>query len=132
MTEELMIRLIIPFLLVFFQKDGMNSDDRIHLENLRTLECSYQTDSTDWAVAVELAETLHALRRDKPALEIMQRIPADELSPPDRLFMAMLFVCDCNISEAARIAAPVLIPTVAVLLVAGSGFLYLRGKRRGQ
>jgi hypothetical protein len=127
-----MTHLIILILLIFFQKDEMNSNDRIHLENLRTLECSYQTDSTDWAAAVELAETLHALRRDKPALEIMQRIPADELSPPDRLFMAMLFVCDCNISEAARIAAPVLIPTVAVLLAAGSGFLYLRGKRRGQ
>ena len=132
MTEELMIHLIIPLLLIFFHKDGMNSNDRIHLENLRTLEHSYQTDSTDWAVAVELAETLHALRRDKPALEIMRRIPADELSPQDRLFMAMLFVCDCNISEAVRIATPVLIPVIAVLLVAGSGFFYLNGKRRGQ
>ncbi len=132
MTEESMTLLIIQLLLIFFQKDGMNSDDRIHLENLRTLESSYRTDSVDWEVAVELAETLHALRRDKPALEIMRSIPADELSPQDRLFMAMLFVCDCNISEAARTAAPVLIPTAAILLVAGSGFLYLRGKRRGQ
>lgn len=132
MTEELMTHLIIPLLLIFFQKDGMNSDDRIHLENLRTLECSYQTDSTDWAVAVELAETLHALRRDKPALEIMRRIPAEELSPQDRLFMTMLFVCDCNISGAAGIAAPVLIPIIAVLLAGGSGILYLSGKRRGQ
>lgn len=132
MTEELMIRLIIPLLLIFLQKDGMNSADRIHLENLRTLECSYRTDSTDWAAAVELAETLHALRRDKPALEIMRRIPDDELSPQNRLFMAMLFACDCNISEAARTAAPVLIPAAFIILVAGSGFLYLRGKRRGQ
>lgn len=132
MTEELMTRLIIPLFLIFFQKDGMNSYDRIHLENLRTLERSYQTDTTDWAVAVKLAETLHALRRDKPALEIMRKIPADELSPQDRLFMAKLFVCDCNISEAARIVAPVLIPTVAILLVAGSGLLYLHRKRRGQ
>lgn len=132
MTENLMTHLIIPLLLIFFQKDGMNSDDRIHLENLRVLERNYQTDSTDWAVAVKLAKTLHALRRDKPALEIMRRIPAGELNPQDRLFMAMLFVYDCNISEAARIASPVLIPTAAILLVVGSGFLYLRGKRRGQ
>ena len=131
MTEELMTRLIILLILAFFQKDGMNSNDRIHLENLHMLELSYQTDSTDWAVAVELAETLHALRRDKPALEIMRRIPADELNPQNRMFMAMLFVYDCNISEAASIAAPVLIPTITVLLVAGSGFLYLSGKRRG-
>ncbi|MCD4847654.1 MAG: hypothetical protein K8R76_05645 [Candidatus Aegiribacteria sp.] len=110
----------------------MNSDDRIHLENLRTLEFNYQIDSTDWTVAVELAETLHALRRDKPALEIMRRIPVDELSSQDRLFMAMLLVYDCNISDAARVAAPVLIPIAAILLAAGSGFLYLSGKRRDQ
>ncbi len=131
MTEELMTHLIILLILAFFQKDVMNSDDRIHLENLRMLELSYQTDSTDWAVAVELAETLHALRRDKPALEIMRGIPSDELNSQNRMFMAMLFVYDCNMSEAARIAAPVLIPTITVLLVAGSGFFYLSGKRRG-
>lgn len=127
-----MTSLLIPFLLIFFQNDGMNSDDRIHLENLRTLEFNYQIDSTDWTVAVELAETLHALRRDKPALEIMRRIPVDELSSQDRLFMAMLLVYDCNISDAARVAAPVLIPIAAILLAAGSGFLYLSGKRRDQ
>jgi hypothetical protein len=127
-----MTLLIISLLLIFFQMDGINSDDMILLENLCTLERSYQTDSTDWEVAVELTETLHALRRDKPALEIMRRIPEGELRPLDRLFMAKLFVCDCNISDAARIEAPVLIPTAVILLVTSSGFLYLRGKRRGQ
>ncbi len=127
-----MTRLIIPLLRLLSQHDGMNPDDRIHLKNLRTLERGYKTDSLNRAIAVKLARTLHALRRDKPALEIMKRIPAGELSPLDRLFMAMLFVYDCNLSEATRTAAPVLIPTAAILLVAGSGYLHLYGRRRGQ
>ncbi len=127
-----MTRLIAALLRMFSQQDGMNPYDRIHLENLRALEHGYKIDSMNRTVAVKLARTLHALRRDKPALEIMQGIPACELSPMDRLFMAMLLIYDCNLPEATRTAAPVLIPATAILLEAGSRLVHLSGKRRGQ
>lgn len=127
-----MTRLIAAFQRILSQQDGMNPYDRIHLENLPALEREYRIDSGNRAAAVKLARTLHALRRDKPALEIMQGIPAGELNPLDRLFMTALLIYDCNLHEAARIAAPVLIPATAILLVAGSGFIHLNGKGKEQ
>lgn len=121
---------VYPALLMSSHQERMNPQDRTDLEKLCMLENRFQEDPANWDVAVALARTLHNLRRDKPALEIMQRIPLNVLNPPDRLFLASLLFCDCDIPKAVHTAVRGLVLPVIISMAAFSGFLWVSRKRR--
>jgi hypothetical protein len=107
--------------------------DRLNLERLTTLEARYRSFPEDIDNAVDFARTLHALRRDKPALVVMTALPAESLGPEERLFTASMKLFDSDVPGAVATAAPVILPALAVLL-AGSFpvlILFASGRRSG-
>jgi len=123
------------FLLLWLSAGGMSPDDSMDLVRLSELEEILAESPGDIDASVACARVLHDLRRDKPALTVMESLPPESLDPGERLFLASMRAFDSDIPGAAAAAAPACLPAV-VVLAAGSApavllVLSRGGRRRG-
>ncbi len=119
----------VPLLLIVLAlQSGMERGDSLDLLRMADLQARLESDPDDARTAVELARTLHRLRRDKPALDLMLGLPDDSLGMMDRLFLASLLLYDGDPAAAAEEALEAGWP---VLLAGGTAAALLILRRRG-
>jgi len=106
-------------LVLLLSAGGMSPGDSIDLIRLQALEADHSAHPDDIDDAVAYARVLHDLRRDKPALLVMEALPPESLDPGEKLFLASMRVFDSDLPGALSSAAPVCLPSF-VILAAGS------------